>query len=165
MKKYSLTTGKFARRDEKGAVKQGQQEGAVLDQLSNSPVSSVRSVTAVHDPHSSSCGLLAASLEHQIKAELHCEDAISLLQGCRRHVYPVQPCSFQPALQKAPLVMQLWQWRSSCEIHAGDEGISMGLICVRWHPHNCNVCNSQVGYSKASSGLSIETEEQKIACR
>lgn len=115
MKKCSLTTGKLARKDKKGAVKQGQQEGASPVLHLSSESSEVSGCCS--SPHSSSCCLLAISLEHEMKTELHCEDAISLLQRCRRHMCtcaPVQPWKFQPALQKAPLVMQLWQGRSSC---------------------------------------------------
>lgn len=48
----------------------------------------------------------------------------------------------------------------ACETHAGDEGISVGIICIQLHPPIRN-CSSQAGCSKASSGLSVQNAEQK----
>lgn len=75
----------------------------------------------------------------------------------------VQPWIFQPALQKVLLVMQLWQWSSCvlwnpCRRWGNIHGTN---LCQVASTHNCNVCNSQAGYSKAGPGLSIETEKQK----
>lgn len=131
MKKCSFTTGKFARRDKKGAVKQWQQEGAA-DQLSNSPMSPGRSVVAVvHNLHSSSFCLLATSLEHEMKADLH----MGMPYPCSRGAGGTSTlCSHGASGQLCG--RQHW-WRSwgSGGVRAGDEGIPMGLICVRWLPH------------------------------
>lgn len=133
----------FARRDKNGTAKRREWEGAVhpgSPRLQESPVRSV--VVPVHKTHSPSCCLVATSTKHIPRQK-------KKLKGIAGTIYPsfleaegtcccAMLCGHGATSQLSSKHGQWCSWGTRgagvvCETHAGGEGISVGLICVKPH--------------------------------